>query len=126
MRINDFVRANWRTWFAVCLIPIQVYVAVAFLWVIKWKMDLPEDKAGDWFAKSDGLQYAANLVTIGYFSSVILLSVGGLIQFCLRCFRAATTTMIFALAALIIGICLGNFAIGIQHQRLDFLTYPIL
>ena len=121
-----FARSDWRTWFAACLVPIKVYVALAFLLIIKWKLDLPGNDSPDWFVKSNGLQYVAHLVAIGYFICVILLGGGGLVQFCMRRYRAATTTIIFAIVAFIIGICLGSFALGIQNQRLEFLRRPIL
>ena len=42
MRIISFTRTDWRTWLAACLFPCKLYVALAFLWVIKRKMDLPD------------------------------------------------------------------------------------
>ncbi|HUE35943.1 MAG TPA: hypothetical protein VMO20_01030 [Candidatus Acidoferrum sp.] len=93
---------------------------LAVVWMLCWHAFLPTDNSdpGDFFT-------FASFVAAGYFFSGLILLVGGIIQAGFSSRRAWIWSLSFALAALIIGVCMAHFAGGIaefQPSGLDNLT----
>ena len=116
MRIISFTRTDWRTWLAACLFPCKLYVALAFIWVIKRKMDLPnfDNYEYPWYLAGviarDGFCAIAGYVASGDCLCLISLVLGMLIQVGIGANRAALASGLFAAAALIIGLMIMHFA----------------
>jgi hypothetical protein len=101
---------DWRTWLAASLFPFKIYTVAVVIVLYYWYMCLPPKptlKTLDYhsaavMAYSD-FGYMATYAVYGYFICAGILIVGGLVQMFTSSRRASVASIVFGVAAVVIG-----------------------
>jgi hypothetical protein len=117
MRIINSAHTDWRTWLAACLFPFKLYVALAFLWIVKWNASLPNLDSDMWILERENLGFFAENVALGYLICGAVLILGTSIQLYVGAYRAALVNGLFGLAALIVALAIFDIVpIVMEHE----------
>lgn len=116
---NRPAEIDWRTYLDASLFSLKVFTVLAVVWMLCWHAFLPTDNPLHLAATADFYTFAS-FVAAGYFFSGAILLVGGIIQVGFSSRRAWIWSLSFALAALIIGVCMAHYAGGIARFATPF------
>lgn len=116
-----------KVWLSAFLFPFKIYTVVAVLPLIIWHGNLPPDQSSgfnrsvdySWHYRISEFCLVADYVRIGYFIIAFILLAGGLAQFFVISRKAAFWSLIFGMAALIIGILLWNYCQNNVGVKID-------
>jgi hypothetical protein len=113
---------DWRTYLDASLFPLKIFTVLALVWVMIWRMRVPDDDFCFSMSHMADFYYVAGWVGVAYIWCAILLMMGGIVQ-AFRCSqRAAIWSISFAVAASISGVVLLLNYYGPPTPFFDMLT----
>jgi len=133
MNARNRYRSGKEVWLSAALFPLKLYTILALFALVCWHMTLTPSLSfwspGFW-SSGDNLDWAVlgwansdfNLFTMfatgGYYIAAVILLWGGLWQLFITSRRAAIVSLVFAVAAFLIGVWLPNYSLSVAFDTL--------
>lgn len=107
---------DYQSWLSAFLFQFKIYTVIAILPLIIWYENLPQYQESaigvvdySWYYRLSEFCLVGNYVGEGYLVTAFILSAGGLAQFFIISRKTAIWSIVFSIAALVIGNSLRNY-----------------